>query len=150
MGTTKLENIGVDDPILGWVGGPRGTGDLKTWDSTWVRLVDLEAAWPLRSLRGRLRRRGRGRGPLRPLERRSLAAHRLVWVGTAPRTDAEADVTLDVNVLGAGYLGHPDRRAAARGPRRASTAPGAYAELARAHAHPRRAGAVDRLLSRRR
>lgn len=41
MGTTKLENIGADDPLLGWVGGPRGTGDIKTWDSTWVRLVDL-------------------------------------------------------------------------------------------------------------
>ena len=49
MGTTKLENIGADDPILGWVGGPRGTGDIKTWDSTWVRLVDLATAWPLRA-----------------------------------------------------------------------------------------------------
>jgi hypothetical protein len=43
MGTTRLENVGVDDPILGWIGGPRGAGDLKTWDSTWVR-TDSPAA----------------------------------------------------------------------------------------------------------
>ena len=52
MGTTKLENIGADDPLLGWVGGPRDTGDLQTWDSTWVRLVDLGAAWSLRTFEG--------------------------------------------------------------------------------------------------
>lgn len=36
MGTTKLESIGVDDALLGWLGGPRGTGSLETWDSTWL------------------------------------------------------------------------------------------------------------------
>ena len=148
MGTTKLENIGVDDPLLGWVGGPRGTGDIKTWDSTWVRLVDLGAAWPLRVLRGRLRRGRRGRGPLRTVERRSLAAHRLLRLGHAARTDAPADVTLDVAVLGAGFLGHGIGGLLRAGPR--PRAPrGCVRRAGAGDAHHGRAGAVDRVLTAR-
>jgi GNAT superfamily N-acetyltransferase len=44
VGTVKLARLGVDDPVLAWVGGPRGTSDLATYDSLWVRLVDLPAA----------------------------------------------------------------------------------------------------------
>ena len=51
--------------------------------------------------------------------------------GGATRTDAPADVTLDVATLGAGYLGHPIG-ARLRAGLVAEHRAGAYAELARA------------------
>ena len=131
MGTTKLENIGADDPLLGWLGGPRDTGDLQTWDSTWVRLVDLGAAWPLRSFEGDC-------DVVVEVEDRHAPWNAGRWrltasrgSGSATRTDATADVTLDVAVLGAGFLGH-----GIGGRLRAGLVQehrtGAYAELARA------------------
>ena len=41
------------------------------------------------------------------MERRPLAADASAGSGSASRTDDAADVTLDVAVLGAGFLGHP-------------------------------------------
>ena len=131
MGTTKLENVGVDDPILAWVGGPRGTGDIKTWDSTWVRLVDLQAAWPLRSYEVDC-------DVVVEVEDRHAPWHAGRWrltcssgSGEAERTEAPADVTLDIAVLGAGYLGHPIGGLLRAGLVREHRA-GSYAELARA------------------
>ena len=127
MGTTRLENVGIDDPILGWIGGPRATGDIKTWDSTWVRLVDLEAAWPLRAYESDC-------DVVVEVEDRFAPWNAGRWRVTsmsAQRTDAEADVTLDVAVLGAGYLGHPIGGLLRAGLVREHRA-GAYAELARA------------------
>ena len=127
MGTTKLENVGVDDPILGWVGGPRGTGDIKTWDSTWVRLVDLEAAWPLRTYESDC-------DVVVEVEDRHAPWNAGRWrltSSSAQRTDAAADLTLDVRVLGAGYLGHSIGGLLRAGLVREHRA-GAYADLARA------------------
>ncbi|GAA5117698.1 GNAT family N-acetyltransferase [Alloalcanivorax gelatiniphagus] len=131
MGTTKLENIGVDDPLLGWVGGPRGTGDLQTWDSTWVRLVDLQAAWALRGYEGDC-------DVVAEVEDRHAPWNAGRWrlaasggAGTAVRTDAPAEVTLGVDVLGAGFLGHGTGGRLRAGLVREHR-PGAYAELARA------------------
>lgn len=131
MGTTKLESIGVDDPLLGWVGGPRATGDLQTWDSTWVRLVDLEAAWPLRTYEGDC-------DVVVEVEDRYAPWNAGRWrltarngSGTATRTDGAADVVLDVAALGAGYLGHGIGGLLRAGLVREQR-PGAYAELARA------------------
>jgi hypothetical protein len=44
IGTVKIGTVGVDDPMLHWVGGPRSTTDIATYDSLWVRLVDLPEA----------------------------------------------------------------------------------------------------------
>ena len=131
MGTTKLENVGVDDPVLGWVGGPRGTGDLKTWDSTWIRLIDLGAAWSLRSYEGDCDVVVEVEDRYAPWNAGRWRLRCSAGSGSASRTDADADVTLDVNVLGAGYLGH-----GIGGLLRAGLVqehrPGTYAELARA------------------
>ena len=43
IGTGQVGHVGVDDPMLLWVGGPRAAADLATYDSLWVRLVDLPA-----------------------------------------------------------------------------------------------------------
>ena len=131
MGTAKLENVGVDDPILSWVGGPRGTGDLNTWDSTWIRLVDLEAAWALRRYEDDC-------DVVVEVEDRHAPWNAGRWrlsvsdgVGTATRTDSPADVTLDIDLLGAGYLGRGIGGRLRAGLVREHRT-GSYAELARA------------------
>ena len=131
MGSTKLETIGVDEPLLGWLGGPRGTGDLQTWDSTWVRLVDLGAAWALRSFEDDC-------DVVLEVEDRYAPWNAGRWrltassgAGVASRTDAPADIALDVAVLGAGFLGHGIGGQLRAGLAREHRA-GAYAELARA------------------
>lgn len=131
MGTTKIEAVGADDPLLGWVGGPRDTGDLQTWDSTWLRLVDLEAAWSLRTYEGDC-------DVVVEVEDRSAPWNAGRWRlsasggrGSAAPTDDPADVTLDVAVLGAGFLGHSIGGLLRAGLVREHR-DGAYAELARA------------------
>jgi hypothetical protein len=44
IGTVKVGSVGVDDPLVLWVGGPRATSEVATYDSLWVRLVDLPEA----------------------------------------------------------------------------------------------------------
>jgi len=131
MGTTKLENIGTDDPLLGWVGGPRATGDLQTWDSTWVRLVEVGAAWQLRSFEDDCDVVVEVEDRYAPWNagRRRLRASG--GSGVASRVDDEAELTLDVNVLGAGFLGHGIGGLLRAGLVREHRT-GAYAELARA------------------
>ncbi|KRE95203.1 hypothetical protein ASG76_05900 [Nocardioides sp. Soil774] len=129
MGSTKLESIAVDDPLVDWVGGPRGTGELHTWDSTWVRLVDLGAAWSQRGYEHDC-------DVVVEVEDRHAPWNAGRWrltasagSGAAVRTDDAADVGLDVAVLGSGFLGHSIggrlRAGLVREYRR-----GAYAELA--------------------
>lgn len=131
MGTTKLENLGLDDPLLGWIGGPRSAGSLQTWDSTWVRLVDLEAAWPLRSYEADCDVVVEVVDRYAPWNARRWRLTASSGIGSATRTDADAELALDVAVLGAGYLGH-----SIGGLLRAGLVqdhrPGSYAELARA------------------
>jgi predicted acetyltransferase len=38
---------GADDPLVWWAGGPRGMG-VKTFDSLWLRLIDVDAAMAAR------------------------------------------------------------------------------------------------------
>jgi predicted acetyltransferase len=95
----------ADDPLVWWAGGPRGLG-VKTFDSLWLRLIDVGAALT-----------GRGYSspcdivldvvdPTCPWNQR---AWRLTvdddGVGTCQPTSDEADVRLPVQALGAAYLG---------------------------------------------
>ena len=65
------------------------------------------------------------------MERRPLAPPRLGRRGLGARTDSLADVSLDVTVLGAGFLGHGIGGRLRAGLVREHRS-GAYAELARA------------------
>lgn len=131
MGTTRLENVGLDDPLIAWVGGPRGTGDLQTWDSTWIRLVDLPAAWALRAYEGDCDVVVEVTDRHAPWNAGRWRLTASGGAGSASRTDAEAELDLDVDVLGAGFLGHGIGARLRAGLVREHR-PGAYAELARA------------------
>lgn len=131
MGTTKLESIGADDPLLGWLGGPRDTNDLQTWDSTWIRLVDLGAAWPLRSFEGDCDVVVQVEDSYAPWNAGRWRLTASSGSGSAARTDDPADVRLDVAVLGAGFLGHGIGGLLRAGLVQEHRA-GAYAQLARA------------------
>ncbi len=131
MGTTKLESIGADDPLLGWLGGPRSTGDLQTWDSTWVRLVDLEAAWSQRAYEGDCDVVVEVEDRYAPWNAGRWRLTAASGSGNAVRTSDAPAVTLDVAVLGAGFLGHGIGGLLRAGLVREHRA-GAYAELARA------------------
>ena len=43
-GSIKVHGVAESDPLLSWVQGPRGLGDVRPYDSLWVRLVDLPLA----------------------------------------------------------------------------------------------------------
>jgi predicted N-acetyltransferase YhbS len=106
IGTVTLSAVGIDDPLLRWVGGPRATTDVATYDSLWVRLVDLPEALQERSWcapcdvvvdvtdasapwnHGTWRIQADGAG-----------------AATVERTTAEAAVRLPVEALGSAYLG---------------------------------------------
>ncbi|MBD8868440.1 GNAT family N-acetyltransferase [Nocardioides donggukensis] len=130
MGTVKIGTVGVDDPLLHWAGGPRATADIATYDSLWVRLVDLpealqarawsapcdvvvevaDTAAPWNAGTWRIRADGAGQA-------------------TVERTTAEAEVALPVEALGAAYLGGSSLVALLRAGQLTERRTGAVAEL---------------------
>lgn len=130
MGTIKIGRVSPDDPIFTWVGGPRATGDVRTYDSTFVRLVDLAAAWTARVFEADGDVVVEVTDPFAPSEAGRWRLRASGGEGAAERCDDPAEVSLDAAVLGAGYLGRsvaPLLRAGAVIEHR----PGAFAEVAR-------------------
>jgi GNAT superfamily N-acetyltransferase len=133
IGTVKVSTVGVDDPLLLWVGAPRATSDVATYDSLWVRLVDLaealqDRAWsapcdvvvevadsaaPWNEGRWRIRAGDTGEA-------------------TVERTTTEPDVRLPVEALGGAYLGGGNLVALRRAGLVEERRNGAVAELWRA------------------
>jgi GNAT superfamily N-acetyltransferase len=128
-GTIKVNSMAQDDPLFSWVAGPRGTGNVNTYDSLWVRLVDLPEALAARGyeadgdvvveVRDEAAPWNAGRWRIR------------VKDGTADvtRTDDDAEVSLSVGALGAAYLGGSNLAAMRRGGLIAEHRPGAVREL---------------------
>lgn len=106
IGTVKVYGLGGDDPVLHWLAGPRGASDVTTYDSLWVRLVDLPEA---------LEARGYAAACDLVLEVEDAAAPwnagrwRLqvddAGAARVGRTDADAELRVPVTALGASYLG---------------------------------------------
>jgi GNAT superfamily N-acetyltransferase len=131
-GTIKLHGVGESDPLLSWVQGPRGVGDIRPFDSLWVRLVDLPEALALRGYEADCdvvvevsdepAPWNAGRWRIR------------VKDGTADvtRTDDDAEASLPVSALGAAYLGGTNLAALHRAGVIAEHRPGAAGELWRA------------------
>ena len=131
-GTIKLHGVAESDPLLSWVQGPRGLGDVRPFDSLWVRLVDLPESLALRGYEADCdvvvdvsdepAPWNAGRWRIRVKE------------GTADvtRTDDDAEVSLPVAALGAAYLGGANLVALHRAGVIAEHRPGAAGELWRA------------------
>ena len=89
---------------------------LTTRDHVWIRLVDLDRALGLRRYRHDVRAVLEVRDAFCPWNAGRWLFEVRDGVGTAVRTDAAADVTLDIAELGAAYLGgQPLSRLAAAG-----------------------------------
>lgn len=106
VGTVKVGTVGSEDPLLTWAGGPRATSAVETYDSLWVRLVDLPEALAERSWSAAC-------DVVVEVTDRSAPWNEGRWriradaSGTASveRSTAEADLRLPVEALGAAYLG---------------------------------------------
>ena len=130
IGTVKVYGLGGDDPLLRWIGGPRGAADVAIYDALWVRLVDLPAALEARGYAapcdlvldvddatapwnaGRWRLRVDADGAAR-----------------VERTDADADLRITAAALGGTYLGGVSPVALARAGLVEEVRPGAAREL---------------------
>jgi len=133
MGTITVNKVSVDDPLVIWAGGPRSTSDVGTYDSLWVRLVDLPEALQERTWSAPC-------DVVVEVEDRHAPWNHGTWrlhaddrgEATVDRTDADADLRLSVQTLGGAYLGGgslvAQHRAGLVDERRA----GAVAELSRA------------------
>jgi predicted acetyltransferase len=106
MGSVKVFGVGADDALLHWLGGPRGASDVTASDSLWVRLVDLPEALTVRGYAAPCHLVldvadasapwNAGRWRLRVDDTGEAAVE---------RTDAEPDLAVPVEALGAAYLG---------------------------------------------
>jgi GNAT superfamily N-acetyltransferase len=133
MGTVKVGTVGVDGPLLRWVGGPRSTADVATYDSLWVRLVDLPEALQGRAWSAPCDVVVEVSDSSAPWNHGSWRLHADdAGTATVERASTESDVRLDVEALGAAYLGGGNLLAMQRAGLVAERRPGAVAELWRA------------------
>jgi GNAT superfamily N-acetyltransferase len=133
MGTVKIEGVGVDDPLLHWVGGPRGAGDVITYDSLWIRLVDLAEALEARAYSAPCDVVVDVRDSSAPWNEGCWQVQVNDAAGAAvARTGAEPDLRLPVEALGAAYLGGANLVSMLRAGLIEELRPGACLELWRA------------------
>jgi GNAT superfamily N-acetyltransferase len=133
IGTVKVGTIGVDDPLLRWAGGPRATADVATYDSLWIRLVDLPEALQDRSYAAPCDVVVEVADRAAPWNEGSWRVHvDDTGVAEVERTSAEAAVRLPVEALGGAYLGGGNLDALQRAGLVEECRPGAVAELWRA------------------
>jgi predicted acetyltransferase len=96
---------GADDPLLWWAGGPRAMG-VKSFDSLWLRLIDVDAALTARGYSSACDVVLDVVDPVCPWNQR---AWRLTvgpdGVATCLPTSRGVDLRLPVQALGAAYLG---------------------------------------------
>jgi predicted acetyltransferase len=136
-GTVLVYKVGVDDPLLLWTGGPRSTSDVGTFDSLWVRLVDLPEALQDRTWTTPC-------DVVAEVEDASAPWNHGRWLihvdgdgrASVDRTSADADLTLPVSALGAAYLGGGNLLAQHRAGLVAEHRTGAVAELSQAMRTP--------------
>jgi predicted acetyltransferase len=133
IGSVKVGFVGVDDPIVLWAGGPRSTADVETYDSLWVRLVDLPEALMARSWSAPCDVVVEVNDAAAPWNEGSWRVHADgSGQATVERTSTESDVRLGVDALGAAYLGGGNLVARQRAGQIEERRRGAVAELWRA------------------
>ncbi len=130
--TVTVHGRGIDDPLLWWAGGPRQTR-LRSGDSLWVRLVDVDKAMTARGYAQAVDVVLDVVDPVCPWnERRWRLTAGADGVGRCVPTDDEPDLRLPVAALGAAYLGSRPIAAQAAAGAVTELRPGAAAELSRA------------------
>lgn len=131
-GTVTVSGTSGSDPIRSWVQGPRGLGDLKTFDSLWVRLVDLPEALAVRGYEADCDVVVEVADDPAPWNAGRWRIRVKDGSGEATRTDDDAEVALPVAALGAAYLGGANLSEMHRAGLVAEHRPGAVGELWRA------------------
>jgi GNAT superfamily N-acetyltransferase len=133
MGTVKVSSLGVEDPVLLWAGGPRATSDVATYDSLWVRLVDLPEALQDRTWSAPCDVVVDVVDTAAPWNQGGWRIHAdAAGQATVERSTVEADLRVPVEALGGAYLGGGNLVAMLRAGLVAEQRPGSVAELWRA------------------
>ena len=118
--------------MLLWAGGPRATADVATYDSLWVRLVDLAEALQQRAWSAPCDVVVDVVDAAAPWNEGAWRIHADAGTATVERTTTEADVRLSTEALGGAYLGGGNLVARHRAGLVTERRPGAVAELWRA------------------
>ena len=104
-GTITFHGLGIDDPMVDWVGGVRGTGSIQAFDSLWVRLVSLPEALALRGYAADCDVVVDVADTAAPWNAGTWRIHVSGGEVACERSDDAAEVSLPVQALGAAYLG---------------------------------------------
>ena len=104
-GTITVHGVGSSDPLLSWVAGPRGLGDVRPFDSLWVRIVDLPEALPARGYESDCDVVVEIADEQAPWNAGRWRIRVKDGAGEATATDDDAQVELPAAALGAAYLG---------------------------------------------
>jgi predicted acetyltransferase len=139
-----INGRGIDDPLLWWAGGPRALG-VKTLDSLWLRLIDVDAALIARGYSSPCDVVLDVVDPLCPWNQRhwqlSVDPH---GAATCLPTTRDADLRLPVQALGAAYLGSRSIAAQAHQGLVTELTPGSLRALSRAMSRDREpVGAIE-------
>jgi len=131
-GKITIRGVGSADPLLSWVQGPRGLGDVKQYDSLWVRLVDLPEALAARGYEADCDVVLEVADDVAPWNAGRWRLRVKDGAAEATRTDDDAGVSLPVAALGAAYLGWGNLAHMRRDGTVIEHRPGAASELWRA------------------
>ncbi|WP_151081537.1 GNAT family N-acetyltransferase [Nocardioides cynanchi] len=131
-GTIKVTGVAQDDPMLSWIAGPRATGNLNTYDSLWVRLVDLPEALAARGYEADCDVVVEVADESAPWNAGRWRIRVEQGAAEATRTEDDAEVSLSIAALGAAYLGGGNLAAMRRAGLVAEHRPGAVSDLWRA------------------
>jgi predicted acetyltransferase len=128
-GSVTIYGVGGADPLLSWVQGPRGLGDVKTFDSLWLRLVDLPAALAARGYQSDCDLVVEVADTQAPWNAGRWRIRVKDGTGEVTATDDAPEIELPVSALGAAYLGSANLTEMLRAGVIAEHRPGAAAEL---------------------
>lgn len=104
-GTVTIQGVASTDPVLSWVQGPRGLGNVQPFDSLWLRLVDLPEAVAARGYEADCDVVVDVADEQAPWNAGHWRIQVKDGVAEATTTDDAAEVALPVAALGAAYLG---------------------------------------------
>jgi GNAT superfamily N-acetyltransferase len=131
-GAIHLHGVAESDPLLSWVQGPRGLGDVHPFDSLWVRLVDLPEALAQRGYEADCDVVVEVADEPAPWNAGRWRIRVKEGAADVTRSDDAAEVSLPVTALGAAYLGGTNLAALHRAGLLTEHRPGAVRDLWRA------------------